>query len=322
MITPELIGYIRGEFAKKRTREQIREELIADGGWSDTDLAEAFRIVIPMQGFGENIAVATKKIEPSVSSAPLLSSMSASVSASKPSTFSFSFWKISIAVVIIGALGFAIWFYRAPISKYWNFGVNKVKTFSASFFSPKKVSTIDNVDVAVPPEDIIAKNIISVKDCGTGKSPDLKNPLTYQNDATMNCLGESALRCEEAKAVLTDPLFPSSFQIVKNGGSCNFKLSYPEDSTLVDATGVKLSGQYISCPLSVVKSIDESKKVPIFSAPSVENFGKYGAQIYFYGTLGLFMENGIDQSRIQSLGCSGPYINSVIASYQKMQSKK
>ena len=153
--------------------------------------------------------------------------------------------------------------------------------------------------------------------CGIGTTPDLKNPLTYQNDAVLACLGNSALRCENAKANLNDALFPTNFQIIKNedGQSCNFKLSYKPDSTLVDATGQKLAGQYISCPISIVKVLDETKSTPSFSAPSTENLGKYASQIYFYGTLGLFMETNVNKSQIQSLGCSGPYIDTVIASY-------
>ena len=48
MITQELLGYIRTEFTKGKTREEIRGALISGGGWSEDDLNEAFRTIIPM----------------------------------------------------------------------------------------------------------------------------------------------------------------------------------------------------------------------------------------------------------------------------------
>ncbi|MEK7080779.1 MAG: hypothetical protein AAB902_00035, partial [Patescibacteria group bacterium] len=49
MITQELLGYIRIELSKGKTREEIRQALLSGGGWSEDDLSEAFRTVIPMQ---------------------------------------------------------------------------------------------------------------------------------------------------------------------------------------------------------------------------------------------------------------------------------
>ena len=48
MITPELVGYIKGELAKGRSREDINKTLIAGGGWTDEDLSDAFRSIMPM----------------------------------------------------------------------------------------------------------------------------------------------------------------------------------------------------------------------------------------------------------------------------------
>jgi hypothetical protein len=121
---------------------------------------------------------------------------------------------------------------------------------------------------------------------------------------------------------LKDDFFPTVFEITQsnNPGSCNFKLSYPRDSTLSDITGKKLAGQIITCPLNIVKAIDNTNPAtPKFIAPNKTDFSKYGSQIYFYGTLGLFIENNLDQNKISGLGCSGMYIDSVIASYQKTQ---
>ncbi len=104
--------------------------------------------------------------------------------------------------------------------------------------------------------------------------------------------------------------------------SCNFKLSYSADSTLNDITGKKLSGQYILCPINIVKAIDNTKSAsPKFIVSDKTNFSKYASQIYFYGTLGLFIENNLDQNKIKALGCSGEYVQSVIASYNLSQKK-
>ncbi len=338
MITPELIVYIRGELAKGRAREDIRQGLVKDGGWSDADLSEAFRMVIPMQGFGEqsvpNPKIETKtepkaeiKIEPKIEP---LSQFSEPIVSHTPSFSAEKVKKIFLIigiVVIIGGLGFAVWFYRAPLLSFWNSGTAKVSGFFGSLFSPKPAANTENKTPVseLPPAKPVQTNtppVVTVKNCGTSLAPDLKKPSTYQNNATLNCLADSALRCENAKAVLTDPLFPTVFQVVKNETSCDFQLSYPADSVLVDATGAKLSGQYITCPISAVKAVDETKKPPTFSAPSVNDLGKYAGQIYFYGTLGVFIETNLDQSKIRSVGCSGAYIDSVISSYRKMQSKQ
>ncbi len=308
MITPELIGYIRGEFAKGKTREEIHAGLVADGGWNEVDLSEAFRVVIPMQGF---IAPKTKL--------PL------------------SLWKICLIFVVIGGLCFATWrFYRAPVINFWSSLVDNIPQFSMPklsipyFGSDKannnmKNTTAQNNTVAVQNNTPIKQPEFAIKDCGTTNSPSLKNANTYQNNAVLNCLGNSALYCEDAKAVLNDALFPTIFQIIKDnntGQSCNFKLSYGQDSILVDRTGKKLAGQYLTCPIGIVKSLDETKQVPVFSVPDTNNLSKYASQIYFYGTLGLFIENNIEKNKIQALGCSGPYIDSVVTGYNKMQSKR
>ena len=305
MITPELIGYIRGEFAKGKTREEIHAGLIADGGWSEADLSEAFRIIIPMQGFGESSF--NQKVE-----------------------LSPSFWQ-NLVFIIIGLICVVFWyFYHPVIVSFWNSGVKSFQELSINFgkiFSTDKAPAnpvISQKNAIVPTKVGIPTEVV-IKDCGTTNSPSLKNANTYQNDAVLNCLGNSALYCEDAKAVLNDALFPTIFQIIKDnntGQSCNFKLSYGQDSTLIDTTGKKLAGQYLTCPIGIVKSLDETKKVPVFSVPDINNLSKYASQIYFYGTLGLFIENNIEKNKIQALGCSGPYIDSVVASYQKMQIKR
>ncbi|OGI86398.1 hypothetical protein A3A05_01875 [Candidatus Nomurabacteria bacterium RIFCSPLOWO2_01_FULL_41_12] len=299
MITPELIAYIRGEFAKGRTREEIRTTLGEGGGWSEADLGEAFRVVIPMQSFSQS---------------PL----------TVKATSSSSWMRTLLIWVAVILFCFAVFgLFRTQINDFWNSAMANLQGFSVPSFGLEKIFSTDK---APAENNTVVKKADSVKDCGNSTAPDPKNPLSYQNNAVLACLGNSAIRCEEAKGVLKDALFPTLFQItkenVKDQNTCNFKLSYTEDSTLVDVSGKKLALQYISCSLSRVSELDESNpESPFFKAPSRDNPSKYASQIYFYGTLGLFIEQELDQNKIRGLGCSGPYIDSVLASYQKMQSQ-
>ncbi|HBA45794.1 hypothetical protein A2W67_00050 [Candidatus Nomurabacteria bacterium RIFCSPLOWO2_02_40_28] len=302
MITPELIGYIRGEFAKGKTREEIRTTLATDSGWGEEDLNEAFRTVIPMQGFKDSsVAVAKTK----------------------------SIWIILIVVAVFCAVAFFM--YRPVIVGFWNSSLKSLSNITSSFKMPSfglgsimGTDKTPEVNTTVPPNNPPVKKPNTVRNCGVGVAPDLKNPTTYENDAVLSCLGNSALVCEDAKAILKDPLFPTIFQVIKDKNNeqvCNFKLSYADDSTLVDATGEHLRGQYITCPISIVKALDETKKPPLFNTPNMDNAAKYGSQIYFYGVLGLFIENNVEKTKILNAGCSGSFIDSIVASYNKMQSK-
>lgn len=166
------------------------------------------------------------------------------------------------------------------------------------------------------------QTINDVKKCGTGVTPKLDIPSTYENDLVLSCLGESALNCENAEGILKDDLFPTFFEITKSDDSCNFKLSYAVDSPLIDITGKKLALQYISCPIGTVKAIDNTDPASVkFNVPDKTNSGKYASQIYLYGALGLFLENNLDPSRIQALGCSGEYIQTMIESYRAEKTK-
>ena len=177
-----------------------------------------------------------------------------------------------------------------------------------------------NKTMAGPEHSGAEINTLPAKTCGTSTASDMKNPFSYENDAVLICLGDSASRCEDARAVFSDDLFPTIFQIMRDRSAdqniCRFRLSYGADSALVDVIGGTLAGRYISCPLDIVKAINESDpQSPTFESPSIDNPGKYAGQIYFYGILGVFMENDADPSKIKDLGCSGPYIDSIVASY-------
>jgi hypothetical protein len=163
---------------------------------------------------------------------------------------------------------------------------------------------------------LVAQTTDTTIDCGTSIAPKLDIPASFENNSVLACLGKSALSCENAKGVLTDSVFPTIIEINKTADSCNFRLSYTRDSTLSDVTGKKLSLEYVTCPVNVVKGIDDTDPALVkFTNPNKTDLSQYGSQIYLYGTLGLFVENNMDQNKIQSAGCSGDWIDTVIASY-------
>ena len=318
MITPELIGYIRSEFAKGKTRDEIHQTLVTSGGWAENDLNEAFRTVIPMQNF-------TAPATTDKTTAFSVMQNKNKVQLSKSLTILI----VAVLVLIIGA---SLWFFRPQVVSFWNSTRDNLSKLSMPSFSMpsfsfsfdfKKILGLNTANESSNPAPVtpnnVAVNQVKTRNCGISAAPNLKDARTYQNNAVLACLGDSALRCEDARAILQDSLFPTIFQIRKNQDTCNFELSYSGESTLVDATGKKLAGQYVTCPLSLVKELDETKTPPSFGVPNTSDLGKYACQIYFYGTLGLFIENNVDQNRIQNLGCRGDYISSVIASYQKAQ---
>ena len=189
--------------------------------------------------------------------------------------------------------------------------------------------TLPNFDFKLPMINLfsaakqpVQETIKATKDCGTSAALDLNDPATFENNPTLACLGASAINCENAKGVIKDDLFPTVFEISRSQNSCSFKLSYPADSALTDVTGAKLAGQYISCPVYIVKMIDNANpSAPKFISPDKTDFSKYGSEIYFYGTLGVFVENNLDKNKMEASGCGGSYIDSMIAGYNLSRPK-
>ena len=372
MVTPELLEYMRGEIAKGKAREEIHKVLISGGGWTEDDLSEAFRIIIPFSPLSF--------YSPSVS---ILEPKTESVQQKPTSTHGMQ----NLAFVIVGLACVVSWyFYRPQIVSYWNTGVKssqelsinswnslekiainswnsigefsvnswnsgvsslgkihipsfslpsfKLPSFNLSFLNKSKdvapntpvKNNTNNTNNAAAPVPVVAPvtvapPVIQIKDCGTMSSaPKLDVSSTYENDPVLSCLGLSAANCENATGILKDDIFPTIFEITKTENSCNFKLSYGVDNTLTDIAGNKLAGQYVSCPLDIVKAIDNTiPSTPKFIVSDKTDLSKYASQIYFYGTLGLFVENNLDQNKIKSLGCEGKYVQSMIASYNLAQ---
>ena len=373
MITKELVDYIRGEVGKGKTREEIQPVLISGGGWTDADLNEAFRTVVPAQNpisspapilnpiqpisapsqikpvqapiqnpvsnppkqinnmIMPKIQPATQMASPLSSptisplySAPSLAKMNPYAAASKKHS-SHGFLKFLMTLIILILIASVILYFFFP--SLWNSIASDLhipfpnqSAVNIAPIAPVIPTPVVNTPVApVTPPPVVN----TVADCGTAASPDLKTPSTYENNSTLSCLGTNILNCTNATGTLTDPLFPTSISITKDATSCSFTLAYSSDSTLVDITGKKLAGQSITCPVSIIKSVDQTNPNALtFNAPDTTDMGKYASQMYFYGTIGVFLENNLDPAKIASLGCSGDYINSVIASYNAKQTTK
>lgn len=192
MVTPELTNYIKGEFAKGKTREMIRATLISEGGWGEADLNDAFRIAIPMQNFTTNPSPIQSN--PTVSSVtqhnPLQNNMGRNSftqsnfmkdgamhnsfqSSSTPK--SYKMLLITFLFVIVGG-AVALWYFR-PL-----FITDTINSISSSLFTPP----VEDTNTTPPVDDTIVAEIppVVVKDCGTSASPDPKNSKTYKDNKT------------------------------------------------------------------------------------------------------------------------------------------
>jgi len=220
-----------------------------------------------------------------------------------------------LIAIIIGEICFTMWLYREPLGDFWNSEIGKIAWVS-SYFNKDELAADT---LAVSENDRFAPAIKASIDCGVTVAPNIKKTSTYEGDAVLACLGANAISCEKATGVLNDAIFPTVFEILKDPKSdtCRFNLSYDKNSQLSDANGRKLARQNISCPLSIVKAIDETKNPAVFSVPDTSNAAKYASQIYFYGTLGVFIEKGIDSEKVQSAGCIGDYISTMVAAMAK-----
>ncbi len=337
MINQELADYIRNEFNKGKTRQAIREILVTQGGWSETDLNEAFNVAAPLApvNFTSNIVVpnitipkeekppfleTTKIVMPAQSFVikPRPSVVTRNIVAPKDKS---SFVKTILILLLVGVLSFALWIYRAQIQNFSNLLINKSATLFP-FSNTKKVGNIEPLPIVENNKTPVVKPAVAeIKDCGIGIAPDLK-ATTYKKDAALACLGASAFACENAQATLKDAMFPTMFQVIKGENTCSFKLGYSGDSTLVDITGKKLAGQYILCPIGIVKTMDgKTAKDNISSASTTDHLSKFASEIYFYGVIGVFLETNLNQAKIQALGCSGDLIRTNIESYRAAKSK-
>ncbi len=157
------------------------------------------------------------------------------------------------------------------------------------------------------------------KDCGTtnGKTP-------YASDPVLACMGAAALSCGSARATVSvgsgGSAQPSTSALkITNpgsGGSCSFTV-VPAPAPA--ASGASASAPSISCPLSIVKASDDflSSATPTWKNPTKTDPNKYAGEIYYYGAMGVFIQNNFSEAKIRALGCTGDFIKTYIAEHAK-----
>lgn len=322
MITQELIAYVKSELNKGRTREEIRVNLLQGGGWSESDISEVFRVVTPL----ENATVLKPEEMPTVPAfKPIEITPEPNIGVSPAPLEDKSsprplFTAAFISASIIGLCLAVFYFYRPQV-----LGLPERAMAGWSSFSGKISGWMQKEETFEPKgEKIPAVSAVlgrNAADCGATNSPDRKKPASFFEDAVLECLGVHATECTEATGTINDALFPTRFRVMR-GNVCKFELSYQANSALRNVFGKKLAGRNIICPISAVKTIDETDpKNPMLKAAKTDNPGEYAADMYFYATLGVFIENNFDQKKIENLGCSGSFIKSMIESYNLTKPK-
>lgn len=337
MITQELIAYVRAEFNKGKTRDEINKILLSGGGWSESDINEVFREVIPMQsGAVKKEEVVTPMQKPVVSNIPkieepklanplpdiTINSTPAKVTpVINKNPFDFKkYTKSTIIFLLIIALIGGGYFYRAQAKNIFNSLGVFMSNLSLPHISLPSFGSNEQVQTGglepLPPEVPTPSVVIAPVNCGLSKSSPLDTNDTIATDGVYKCMGDKINNCTPAYAKFENDLFPTNLSILKEGDDCRFEVSYPLSSTLTSVTGNKLAGQSLSCPIGIVKSMDEQGDKLIFTTPDNTNLGVYAKDVYIYGSMGIFLESDFDKNKIRSMGCSGLYMDSVIDSYK------
>ena len=158
------------------------------------------------------------------------------------------------------------------------------------------------------------------KDCGTtnGKTP-------YASDPVLACMGAAALSCSNARATISigsgGSAQPSTSTLkITNpgsGGACSFTVV---PAPAPNASGASASAPSISCPLSIVKASDDflSSATPTWKNPTKTDPNKYAGEIYYYGAMGVFIQNNFSEAKIRAAGCTGDFIKTYIAEHAKL----
>jgi len=112
MINDQLLDYVRQQLSLKVSREVIITNLKSTG-WNEADINEAFRTVIPMQGFAPNSLTNNPPVsfsnystfQPSV--VPKISKIKSSLG--------------NMVFLIVGLACVVIWYFFEPqIANFWN----------------------------------------------------------------------------------------------------------------------------------------------------------------------------------------------------------
>jgi len=272
MITDELVTFIKNELAIGKTREQVRTELLAGGGWKIEDLDEAFL-----------------SLNKPVFSVPATSLSNLDT---KPKNTIKVLLGVLVLFLLLGAGASAYFF--------------KDKILSIPFVS----NLINNtkLDIPILKESEIVLLSKDAKDCGRGELFSFSSDFDFpdENNDVDKCIGESVLNdCQSAYAIIysgySEIVDVAKIEIGKNKEQCYFKIT--------DTFSFK--GEYNQCPISSVKAFDEDKttKELIISPPSLDNPQKYAGEIYLYGSGGLPILLGRPENLRKLEGASEKEIN-------------
>jgi len=116
MTDPQLLDYVRLHTAQGKTRDTIKQSLISSGGWSSSDIDEAFSAVLP--GEAES-GTATPISQPAVSvetTEPVIDDVEKSTN-----SYLWKHDKIWIMLYVILVLGSAVYICYAQINLYFFF---------------------------------------------------------------------------------------------------------------------------------------------------------------------------------------------------------
>lgn len=350
MVTQELIAYIRSELNKGRSREQIRTTLLSGGGWSDMDISEVFRDIMPLGSGGVILPEKTKQVlkpdpvpqpelpPPVVKIAPTpiakienkekdnKSVFHVVNNQKKPHVHMLCSLKIEKNILFSKRIGYVLWVILFSLIIFLgyllreNFSILGMKSASVLDTLINKVNTPED-EMAILPEvpnsPVLPKTeeVVEVINCGVTTAPDVKGQLIYLKDPVLKCIGENANTCTRTTAILSSEFFPTNLEIKKQGDICSVEIMYARSSSLMDVFNKPLASRFISCPISVVKHLDTTKQNISFIDARKDNLNQYGFDIHFYTTLGLFIDNNFDNAKIEASGCRGDYIQSVIESH-------
>ena len=325
MITQEVIAFIKSQTALGKTHDEI-SKMLQDNGWKPEDVAEAFAQAMPAVSVQsvmpaepvpiqpifkpmQRVEPVAQPMQPMQRVEPVAQPMQPMQPAASKSSKTLPVILGILLVAVIAIAGYIIWMLNAQK----NAAVASLVAMQAA----QVQQVADQNQTASDSAPQLAAS--TPKDCGTSDGS-----LDYTKDPMLACLGAAALACQPATGTIKYPagnITPGIFSIVTEGSNCSFQLQEASGVTN-PKTKADISGQSVSCPLASVMFSDNPEAAkPVFRSPDTDSAAKYAAEIYNYGTSGLFIQNSFTKSKIAAAGCNGDFIDTFLAMHQKNSAK-
>ncbi|NCS99944.1 hypothetical protein GW765_03105 [Candidatus Parcubacteria bacterium] len=284
MITQELIQFIQQGISQGKTKEELKQILLSNGDWLESDVEEAF-----------------SSINTNVSN-------SMTGSATKDSGGGLLKWlMVSVIIFVLGVGGYLL--ATEFITPNTDKGVIETTNFPEAF--NEEVS-----EVFIPDsEDLLTENSLGVSNennqkiiCGTNNSVPMMGDTNFDDNEVLRCLGENILNgCQSASAILGQIGGKTyTAESYKESGVCRFKVTIDDKS--------------IQCPISIANTIDEEASNAandiITKNLDKSNPAEFAANLSIFNTGLIFLENEYNKSMIEGLGCSGSLITERISQRQ------